>query len=82
MSGWIWHVRHGWQYIYYEQTDSGVFVWDDNAESWMYTKGDIYPWSYAYSAGIWVYYMGGDAPYREFWDYGADARRTEASIFH
>jgi hypothetical protein len=75
MKRWIFSPAHSWQYVFAAESPASVFIWDEASAHWWWTGKGAYPWIYVYGRG-WCYYMGGEAPLRQFYDWATDSYPT------
>lgn len=70
---WIVHAQHGYLYqpTYYNQstfTESSMWYWDNELDSWIFTGESNYPYVYHNDLDRWLHYTLGSANPRYFWD--------------
>ena len=70
---WIWHAKHGWQYVAPCSIEGTCYIWDEATATWWYVGGKDYPYVYSYSTGLWYYYYSGATPDRIFYDWSANS---------
>ncbi len=78
-SGWIWHERHGWQYVV-SPGEGQAYLYDCATGHWWFTGVDFYPFLYDCTLSTWLYYKDGAAPNREFWNYATGRLSSEADL--
>jgi hypothetical protein len=64
---WIWHLSHGWQYIF-SASDTDIYIFENATGDWWYVNATWYPYLYNYSTSSWLFYYDGVTPERRFWD--------------
>jgi autotransporter-associated beta strand protein len=79
LGNWIYHSNHGWQYVF-DAGDSKVNIYDSATGNWWFTSESVYPYVYDYSAGTWLFYVGGETPNRTFWSYKSNGVVSESSL--
>ncbi len=70
--GWLVHKEHGWLYTREQPKLSGVWLWDEIQQDWLWTEAAAWPFFYRHNGGdgFWLYYRHGGTPKaREFFDY-------------
>ncbi len=64
---WIFHEDHGWLYPFAEGSD-GIFFWEGEMNSIIWTSEVVYPSIYRFSDGKWLFYQKGSKNPRWFVD--------------
>ena len=59
-DGWLYHAEHGW--LYKIATATGIWVWDQIQNDWLWTNGCTYSLLYSAETGKWIYYQHGGSP--------------------
>tara|TARA_B100001057_G_C22455892_1_gene796892 strand:- start:101 stop:655 length:555 start_codon:yes stop_codon:yes gene_type:complete len=55
---WIYHLQHGWLYVFPSVTDTdSVYFWDNTMQSVLWTSQAVYPSMYRFSDSTWIWYM-------------------------
>ncbi len=56
----VWQV---WLYLSGDAgSEEGLYLYDDFAKSWLWTKDDVYPAFYSFDLGAWLWYVEGSNP--------------------
>jgi hypothetical protein len=64
---WIYHEQHGWLYTFLGSAGpDGVYFWDGEMGSAVWTSEAFYPSMYRFSDNQWIYYTEGSANPRLF----------------
>ncbi len=62
---WLYHNPLGWLY-YHDIYPDGLWLWDDLASGWFWTKKEFYPWLYRSSTESWFYHKLDDGEIKVF----------------
>ncbi|MDA7790543.1 hypothetical protein N8988_00625 [Opitutales bacterium] len=62
---WMYHHPLGWLYFHDIYPD-GLWLWDDLASGWFWTKKEFYPWLYRSSTESWFYHKLDDGEVKVF----------------
>jgi len=55
---WIYHIEHGWMYVFSNSTYSeGIYFWDDAMKEILWTSKTAYPIQYRFSDKKWIWYL-------------------------
>ena len=55
---WIYHMQHGWLYVFPSVTDTdSVYFWDNSMQSVLWTSQSVYPSMYRFSDSTWIWYQ-------------------------
>ena len=55
---WIYHMQHGWLYVFPSVTDTeSVYFWDNSMQSVLWTSQAVYPSMYRFSDSTWIWYQ-------------------------
>jgi hypothetical protein len=73
---WIWHQQHGWMYVF--GTDpSSIWLYNETGSmGFLWTGSTVYPWMWSDTEQTWLYYGGGTAPNRYFYNWNAQQWET------
>ena len=64
---WIYHMQHGWLYVFPSVTDTeSVYFWDNSMQSVLWTSQAVYPSMYRFSDSTWIWYMKDSSNPRRF----------------
>ena len=67
-GNWIYHLNHGYLYMYPQSTPSQIYMWDYATTDWMYTSSTVYPYLYRFSDNAWLWYQKGSSSPRWFYN--------------
>ncbi len=74
---WIEHEEHGWQYIFENEAEEGIFIWDLGLDAWLFLNAETYRWIYLYGENPgWVWTFEDNNPNRRFFQ-----RASAGSLF-
>ena len=65
---WIFHPTHSWMFVPQESTMEEIFLYDLNAEGWLFTESAIYPSMYSFGRNAWIFYFAETFGPRQFVD--------------
>ncbi len=65
---WVFHLEHGFQFVFETGVDGDVFLFDGNSGGWWFTSASQYPNSYIFARNAWVFYFSDTASPRNFVD--------------
>ena len=55
---WVYHMQHGWLYVFPSVTDTGsIYFWDNSMQSVLWTSQSVYPSMYRFSDSTWIWYQ-------------------------
>jgi len=57
-DNWIYHPEHGYLYCS-GYSETGIWIYDYDDASWIWTRDDIYPACYSLSEMRWTSFVGG-----------------------
>ncbi len=65
---WVFHLEHGWMYVFEGSDDTSIFLFDLSSESWYWTSSTTYPSLYSFGRASWVFYFVGTSNPRDLVD--------------